>query len=358
VTAERARRNKEFGKPVVYGEQGNSRGRDDRTAEGIGGVWDPGSSRRMRVRSWTAFFNENAFIFWETSYAKDGHSMNIWLGPQERQYVHALQDFAYALDTDIKRVQVALSGRHANEVRAYALRSERRAAVYLHHFGCRTCDAARAMGKPAEHSWDHKRGEVRGLNLTIDVPKAARGYWYNPSDGGILSKFDAPAGKEVFWAPAFEIDLALLITDGAPPDSDHDGMPNDVDPDDDNDGVLDSKDAFPLEREEWADVDGDLIGDNLDADINADGRADDLNKNWLPDNEEPDWDADGVPNADAIPWDAFPRDPKEWRDTDGDGIGDNADRDDDNDGFSDGEESRARTDPLNPVSFRLPAGVD
>ncbi len=68
VTESRAKQDKRFGKPVVYGEQGNSRGSEDRTADGIGGVWDPGSSRRMRVRSWTAFVNEAAFIFWETSY--------------------------------------------------------------------------------------------------------------------------------------------------------------------------------------------------------------------------------------------------------------------------------------------------
>jgi len=52
-----------------------------------------------------------------------------------------------------------------------------------------------------------------------------------------------------------------------------------------------------------------------------------------------------------VPWDAFPRDPKEWRDTDGDGIGDNADPDDDGDGFTDDEERRAGTDPLDPVRF-------
>ena len=351
VTADRARQNKKFGKPVIYGEQGNSRGGQDRTAEGIGGVWDPGSARRMRVRSWTAFFNENAFIFWETSYAKDGHSMNIWLGPQERQYVCALQQFAYSLDGGVKPAEVKLTGEQADEVRAYALCSDKRAAVYLHHHGCRECQKARQAGKPVEHNWNHDRGEVKGLRVALDAPKAAKGYWYNPTDASILSIFAPSPGLQTFTVPPFAIDLALLVTDGPPPDSDGDGKPNDVDPDDDNDGVPDSNDAFPLEREEWADVDRDLIGDSLDADINADGIADDLNKNGIADNEEMDWDGDGVPNADAVPWDAFPRDPKEWRDTDGDGIGDNADPDEDNDGFSDEEESRASTDPLNALSF-------
>jgi hypothetical protein len=58
-----------------------------------------------------------------------------------------------------------------------------------------------------------------------------------------------------------------------------------------------------------------------------------------------------VPGAGTIPWDVFPRDPQEWRDTDGDGLGDNADPDDDGDGYTDLEEKAAGTDPLNPANF-------
>jgi len=352
VTVAQANRQKKFGKPVVYGEQGNSRGKDDRTSEGIGGVWDPGSARRMRVRLWTAFFNEVAFIFWETSYAKDGHYMNIWIGPEERQYTRALHDFAYRLDPAIKMAKPVLAGPQANEVRGYGLRSDKRAAVYLHHYRCAECASARqAGGRAVRHSWNHDRGDVKGLQVKIDVPRAAKGYWYSPTDAAILGTFDAPAGEQTFAAPPFKVDLALLITEAGAPDADGDGKPNDADDDDDNDGVVDSKDAFPLEREEWADTDGDRIGDNVDSDIDADGRADDLNKNGVPDNEELDWDNDGVPTSGAIPWDAFPRDPKEWRDTDGDGIGDNADPDADGDGWSNEEEKRAGTNPLDALSF-------
>lgn len=347
----RANRDKRFGKPVVYGEQGNSRGKDDRTAEGIGGVWDPGSARRMRVRLWSALFNEVSLVFWETSYAKDGHYMNLWIGPEERQYVHALQDFASQLDAGVKMVKPELGGPSVRQVRAYGLRSDRTAAVYLHHFRCAECQRIAAQGGQAKHLWSHDRGEVRDLAVTVDVPRAATGYWYNPVDGSILGRFDAPAGRQTVTAPAFTVDLALIMTELAPPDSDHDGQPNDVDVDDDNDGVPDLEDAFPLEREEWVDVDGDRIGDNLDADIDADGVADDLNKNGVSDNQELDWDGDGVPNAAAVPWDAFPRDPKEWKDTDGDGIGDNADADDDGDGYTDQEELQAGTNPLDALSF-------
>jgi len=358
TTVGRATQHKRPGKPVVYGEQGNGGGKPHLIPQGIGGVWDPGSARRMRVRLWTAFFHEVSFIFWETSYARDGHHMNIWLGPEERQYVRALQDFAHRLDPDVRMAKMQLGGPPARDVRAYGLRSARRAAVYLHHFRCATC--ARGS-RSVRHRWDHDRGKVEGLQVSLDVPRDAKGYWYDPHTAAIAATFDAPQGKQTFAAPPFVIDLALLITEAGPPDIDGDGKPNDADTDDDNDGHPDAEDAFPLEREEWADADGDRIGDGLDADVDANGKADDLNSNGVPDNEETDWDGDGVPNASAVPWDAFPRDPREWRDTDGDGIGDNADPDDDGDGWSDEEERNAGTDPLNAISFpekgaRGPAG--
>jgi len=87
-----------------------------------------------------------------------------------------------------------------------------------------------------------------------------------------------------------------------------------------------------------------------------------------------DSDGDGVPDDE----DAFPNDPNEWVDTDGDGIGNNADTDDDGDtmpddyeiangldpldaadadadadgdGFTNLEEFQAGTDPQNPLDF-------
>ncbi|MHC4398196.1 MAG: DUF5060 domain-containing protein [Planctomycetota bacterium] len=351
VTASRARQTKKFHKPVVYGEQGNSRGRQDRTAEGIGGVWDPGSARRMRVRLWTALFHEISLVFWETSYAKDGHFMNIWIGPEERQYVRTLQDFAYRLDADVRMVDVPLAGRQAGEVRSYGLRSDKRVGVYLHHHQCAVCAVAADSEPPLEHSWDHNRGNVVGLEVTVDVPRPSTGYWYRPRDAAILERVDVAAGRQTLTAPPFAIDLALLVTAEGPPDVDGDGKPNDRDDDNDNDGMKNADDAFPLEREEWADEDGDRIGDNFDADLDADGSADDRNQNGTPDNEETDRDGDGVADAAAVPWDAFPLDPREWRDTDGDGTGDNADVDDDGDGYLDEEEKQAGTDPLDARSF-------
>ena len=81
------------------------------------------------------------------------------------------------------------------------------------------------------------------------------------------------------------------------------------DGDDDNDGVVDTLDAFPLLSLESADFDGDGIGDNADGDDDGDGVLDET--------------------------DVYPRDSTEWLDTDGDGMGNNRDADDDNDGVSD-----------------------
>ena len=91
-------------------------------------------------------------------------------------------------------------------------------------------------------------------------------------------------------------------------DTDRDGIGNNTDPDDDNDGLSDAEeqltgtdplnsdtdgegvgdatDAFPLDSSEWVDTDGDGVGDNADV---------------------------------------FPNDSTEWADTDEDGVGDNAD---------------------------------
>ena len=40
-------------------------------------------------------------------------------------------------------------------------------------------------------------------------------------------------------------------------DSDNDGTGNNADTDDDNDTYLDTEDAFPLDKKEWLDTDGD-----------------------------------------------------------------------------------------------------
>jgi parallel beta-helix repeat protein len=72
-----------------------------------------------------------------------------------------------------------------------------------------------------------------------------------------------------------------------------------------------------------------------------------------PAQDELDTDGDLIPNF----FDAFPTDPTEWQDTDGDQVGDNADPDADNDGFTNAEEAATTppTDPFDPRSYPVAA---
>ena len=98
--------------------------------------------------------------------------------------------------------------------------------------------------------------------------------------------------------------------------------------DSDADGVIDAKDAFPMDPGEWRDIDGDGIGDMADDDDDGDGFLDGVDvRPW---DHDTDADGDGVRDVD----DAFPHDPTESSDRDGDGVGDNTD-DSDDDGVVD-----------------------
>ncbi|AJQ92857.1 thrombospondin type 3 repeat-containing protein [Gynuella sunshinyii] len=90
--------------------------------------------------------------------------------------------------------------------------------------------------------------------------------------------------------------------------------------DTDNDGIWDDIDAFPEDPSESVDTDGDGIGDNADQDIDGDGINNDL--------------------------DAFPYDATENTDTDHDGIGDNADDDIDGDSILNAEDVDQDNDGL------------
>ena len=190
--------------------------------------------------------------------------------------------------------------------------------------------------------------------------------------------------------------------------SDLDELAKGTDPlaqDTDFDGVLDGEDAFPTDSLEFSDADDDGVGDNADLDDDNDGRSD---LQEAVDGTDPrdsadclacavatgaDTDGDGVPDADdAFPLDAtetvdsdgdgigdqgdaFPENASESSDADADSIGDNADNcpavanldqintdddaegdacdlDDDNDGVTDEQELADGTDPLDPLDPR------
>lgn len=201
------------------------------------------------------------------------------------------------------------------------------------------------------------------------------------------------AGNGPIYSQKYQIKVNFI-------DSDDDGFSDDKDYDDDNDGVLDTQDDFPLDPYEWQDTDEDGTGDNEDTDDDDDGVLDDddafptnpaEHSDWdhdgIGDNSDSDDDNDGVPDLqdefpnNATEWDdtdgddwgdnsdpdidgdghdneddAFPTDPDEWADTDSDGTGDNADSDIDGDGWSNTVEDAAGSDPYD--SDDLPLDTD
>lgn len=94
-------------------------------------------------------------------------------------------------------------------------------------------------------------------------------------------------------------DNCVSVSNPDQQDNDGDFNGDACDSDDDNDGVVDVDDAFPLDATESLDTDGDGIGNNADFDDDGDGTLDVI--------------------------DAFPLDPQENTDLNNNGIGDNAD---------------------------------
>jgi Ca2+-binding EF-hand superfamily protein len=127
-------------------------------------------------------------------------------------------------------------------------------------------------------------------------------------------------------------DDSMQDTDGDGVNDELDDFPNDANEsiDTDGDGVGDNSDAFPNNASESSDLDGDGVGDNSDDDADGDGTPNDVDAFPLTDSSNDD-DNDGVSND----LDHFPNDSSEYFDSDGDGVGDNADLDDDGDGVAD-----------------------
>jgi len=92
-----------------------------------------------------------------------------------------------------------------------------------------------------------------------------------------------------------------------------------VDPDIDNDGVLNQDDAFPEDGSQWNDTDNDGYGDNPLPANQGDDCPSTPGTSWQDRFGCPDADNDGYSDL----GDVFPNDVTQWADSDGDGYGDN-----------------------------------
>ena len=85
--------------------------------------------------------------------------------------------------------------------------------------------------------------------------------------------------------------------------------------------MTDDGDAFPLDPQETLDSDGDGVGDNRDAFPSDPNETHDADGDGIGDRADTDDDNDGIPDV----RDSYPRDPGASADTDGDGVADSRD---------------------------------
>jgi hypothetical protein len=123
--------------------------------------------------------------------------------------------------------------------------------------------------------------------------------------------------------------------------------------DTDNDNVTDDKDIFPEDPSEQMDTDNDGIGDNADKFPSDPAASIDSDNDGYPDRWNPGKTQNDSTSIPPLIIDAFPFNPDEWSDADGDGTGDNSDefpsdptecRDSDGDGVGDNHDKNPFVD--------------
>jgi hypothetical protein len=180
-TVEKIELLRRWGKPIVFGEQGNSVQN-----------WDPLSSLRARIRSWTAFFDEAHLIFWESNFAKDykAGAANLYVGPDLRKYFNVLQTFTGAVPADVTRLTIVAAPSGA--ARAYGLQSSQGLFAYVRD----------AQGYSATKS---------GVTLAINPAKSGTARFYDTKTGAIVQETAVAAGAVTLAVPPFVADIALAI---------------------------------------------------------------------------------------------------------------------------------------------------
>jgi hypothetical protein len=167
---------------------------------------------------------------------------------------------------------------------------------------------------------------------------------YDDDEDGVLDILDDCQFSDWYYVDLNE--LSLTITDI---DTDGDGCFNEEDDDDDQDGLNDENDACPTGLSSGFDLDQDGCYDEEDDDVDGDGfsnndeiicNSDERDANDTPQDMDSDSQCDNIDDdidGDGVgnANDDFPTDASETKDTDNDGIGNNDDDDDDNDGYDD-----------------------
>ncbi|MCP2507789.1 MAG: hypothetical protein NLN64_05815 [Candidatus Thalassarchaeaceae archaeon] len=256
-----------------------------------------------------------------------------------------------AVDGD--QLFVSLNGN--SSIISYSLNSDGKGAVEV---GTIVTSASSIMGieiGPEGHLYyvDNVRNEVVRVDPVLDED----GDGYDNIDDDLWSN-----NGIIHWSDKFPSDSTEWD------DTDLDGIGNNADLDDDNDGWSDvdeitcgTEDGDPLSKPQ--DIDGDGICASMDLDDDGDGWSDEEEQRCgygeeiaMANNFPPDMDSDGIcdlldedDDGDGIldDVDIFPLNSAEWSDFDNDGTGDNEDTDDDNDQLSDISEIQNGTDPYN-----------
>jgi outer membrane protein assembly factor BamB len=172
---------KSYERPIVFAEQGNTSANYDET-----------SSVRMRIRSWTAFFNNAVLMFWNQSSTKDYKAgifpANLYLGEQERSYTKILQNFSQGFPLDSKNVQYQIDW---SGVRGYGLNSDTVNAAYFVHFA--------------------SPFTLTQFNLNIFTKNGGKLQWLDPETGVVIQEGRCPPGFCNLISPVFKTDIAFKI---------------------------------------------------------------------------------------------------------------------------------------------------
>jgi exopolysaccharide biosynthesis WecB/TagA/CpsF family protein len=169
-----------WGKPIVFGEEGNKYAN-----------WNKTSGIRMRIRMWTSFFHDASLIFWNTSSTKkyiSSKNANIYLGPDERTYVHVFQRTINGFSPDRWPIKIVIA---TPRIRYYAMASTSRLLAYFFHYANPT--------------------QAISTRISLFSPINGEARFINPENGNILTALRISYGWNTLTTPPFTSDVILSL---------------------------------------------------------------------------------------------------------------------------------------------------